>query len=49
MTDIAEMRALITAFEKLMERHPELESEMESLFQEELRSVRVQSLERAFV
>jgi hypothetical protein len=48
MTDIAEMKALITAFEKLIERHPELEVEMEDLFTKELRSLRVKSLEKVY-
>jgi len=48
MTDIAEMKALITAFKKLMDRHPELDDEMQNFFQEELRSEQVQSLERLF-
>jgi uncharacterized protein YdcH (DUF465 family) len=48
MTELAELKALVTAFEKLMDRHPELEDEMQNLFQEEFCSVRVQSLERAF-
>jgi len=48
MTELAELKALVTAFEKLMDRHPELENEMQNLFQEELRSVRVQSFEKAF-
>jgi len=45
---LADLKALIKAFEKLMDNHPELEDEMQNFFQEELRSVRVQSLERAF-
>jgi len=48
MTELAELKALVTAFKKLMDRHPELEDEMQNFFQEELRSERVQSLERAF-
>jgi hypothetical protein len=45
---LADLKALIMAFEKFMDNHPELEGEMQNFFQEELRSVRVQSLERAF-
>jgi len=48
MADIAEVKALITAFEKLMERHPELEVEMEELFTKELHSLRVNSLEKSY-
>lgn len=48
MMEIAEMRALINAFEKLIDRHPELEFEMEKLYQAELRSARAQSLEKVF-
>lgn len=48
MAEIAEMKALIAAFEKLINNHPELENEMQALFLQELRSIRVKSLERAF-
>jgi len=48
MADITEVKALITAFEKLIERHPELEIEMQELFTKELHSLRVKSLEKSY-
>jgi hypothetical protein len=46
MTDLIEVRALVSALERLMGKHPELNTEMQSIFEEEVRLLRLKTLER---
>jgi hypothetical protein len=46
MNEFDELRALITTFEELVKRHPYLEDEVQSIYQEEILSLRLKSLRK---
>jgi DNA-directed RNA polymerase subunit F len=48
MTEFSNIKALLSAMEKLMDLHPELEVELQSIFQKEIVVVRRENLERLF-